>query len=202
MDRPPLAPPAKSVERLAILGLILLGWALIVLSRLFGLQVLAHDKFVKLAEQQQEKLEPTEGQRGTIFDRDGHPMAISSPSHFLVVNPGRIPNKEIAAALLASLLKIDAQRLQQDLEGAAVSKKHRGYYIVDQHVSDEQAATIRDMKLEWAEVGEGSGRNYPDGPVAAHVIGNVGGQGRGAAGVELKLDKELAGAPGLVRVER
>ena len=184
------------------MGLILLGWALIVLSRLFGLQVLAHDKFVKLAEQQQEKLEPTEGQRGTIFDRDGHPMAISSPSHFLVVNPGRIPNKEIAAALLASLLKIDAQRLQQDLEGAAVSKKHRGYYIVDQHVSDEQAATIRDMKLEWAEVEEGSVRNYPDGPVAAHVIGNVGGQGRGAAGVELKLDKELAGAPGLVRVER
>jgi cell division protein FtsI (penicillin-binding protein 3) len=202
MDRPPLAPPTKSVERLAILGLILLGWALIVLSRLFGLQVLAHDKFVKLAERQQETVEPTTGQRGTIFDRDGHPMAISSPSHFLVVNPGRIPNKEIAAALLASVLKIDAARLQQDLESAALSKKHRGYYIVDQHVTDEQAATLRDMKLEWAEVEEGSVRNYPDAAVAAHVIGNVGGQGHGAAGIELKLDKELAGTPGLIRLER
>ncbi|MBV9759699.1 MAG: transpeptidase family protein [Acidobacteriaceae bacterium] len=202
MDRPAVAPPTKSVERLAILGLILLGWALIVLSRLFGLQVLAHDKFVKLAEQQQTKLEPTEGQRGTIFDRDGHPMAISSPSHFLVVNPGRIPNKEIAAELLGSVLKIDSGELLRDLEGAAASKKHRGYYIVDQHVTDEQAGTLRDMKLEWAEVEEGSVRNYPDGAVGAHVIGNVGGQGHGAAGVELKLDKELAGAPGLVRLER
>jgi cell division protein FtsI (penicillin-binding protein 3) len=202
MDRPPLAPPAKSVERLAILGLILLGWALIVLSRLFGLQVLAHDKFVKLAEKQQETLEPTTSQRGTIFDRDGHPMAISSPSHFLAVNPERIPNKEIAAALLATVLKIDAVRLQQDLEGAALSKKHRGYYIVDQHVTDDQAATLRDMKLEWAEIEEGSVRDYPDGAVAAHVIGNVGGQGHGAAGIELKLDKELAGTPGLIRLER
>jgi cell division protein FtsI (penicillin-binding protein 3) len=202
MDRPSLAPPEKSIERLAILGLILLGWALIVLSRLFGLQVLAHDKFVKLAEKQQETLVPTTGQRGAIFDRDGHPMAISSPSHFLVVNPGRVPNKEIAAALLASVLKIDATRLQHDLEAAALSKKHRGYYIVDQHVTEEQAATLRDMKLEWADVEEGSVRNYPDGPVAAHVIGNVGGQGRGAAGIELKLDKELAGSPGLMRLER
>lgn len=184
------------------MGLILLGWALIVLSRLFDLQVLAHDKFVKLAEQQQEKLEPVEGQRGAIFDRDGYPLAISSPSHFLVVNPGRIPNKEIAAALLASVLKIDAAQLQRDLESAALSKKHRGYYIVDQHVTDEQAATLHDMKLEWAEVQQGSVRNYPDGPVASHVIGNVGGQGHGAAGIELKLDKELAGTPGLVRIER
>jgi cell division protein FtsI (penicillin-binding protein 3) len=202
MDTSPVAPPAKSVERLAVLGLILLGWALIVLSRLFGLQVLAHDKYVRLAEQQQEKLEPIRGQRGTIFDRDGHAMAISSPAHFLAVNPHQIPNKEIAAALLASLLQIDAPQLQRDLESAALSKNHRGYYIVDQHVTEQQAATIRDMKLEWAEVQEGSVRNYPDGPVSAHVIGNVGGQGKGAAGIELKLDKELAGAPGVMRVER
>jgi cell division protein FtsI (penicillin-binding protein 3) len=202
MNRPPLRQPADPLERLAILGLILLGWAFIILSRLFGLQVLAHEKYEKLAERQQEKVEPVQGQRGAIFDRDGFPLAISSPSHSLVVNPGRIPNKEIAAALIASVLKIDAQQLQRDLESAAASKRHRGYYIVDQHVTEEQAATLRDMKLEWADVSEGSVRNYPDGAVAAHVVGNVGGQGHGAAGIELKLEKELAGTPGLVRLER
>jgi cell division protein FtsI (penicillin-binding protein 3) len=202
MNRPPLRQPADPLERLAILGLILLGWALIVLSRLFGLQVLAHDKYEKLAERQQEKVEPIQGQRGAIFDRDGYPLAISSPSHFLAVNPARIPNKEIAAALIASVLKIDARQLERDLESAAASKRHRGYYIVDQHVSDEQAATLREMKLEWADVEEGSVRNYPDGAIAAHVVGNVGGQGHGAAGIELKLEKELAGMPGVMRVER
>lgn len=202
MSRPRLRQPADPLERLAILGLILLGWALIVLSRLFGLQVLAHNKYEKLAEHQQEKIEPVQGQRGTIFDRDGFPLAISSPSHLLVVNPSRIPNKEIAAALIASVLKVDAQQLERDLESAAASKKHRGYYIVDQRITDEQAATLRDMKLEWADVQEGSVRTYPDGAIAAHVVGNVGGQGHGAAGIELKLDKELAGTPGLVRLER
>lgn len=202
MNRPPLRQPADPLERLAILGLILLGWAFIVLSRLFGMQVLAHDKYERLAERQQEKLAPIQAERGTIFDRDGYALAISSPSHSLVVNPSRIPNKEIAAALIASVLKIDAQQLQRDLESAAASKKHCGYYVVDQHVNEEQAATLRDMKLEWADVEEGSVRTYPDGAIASHVIGNVGGQGHGAAGIELKLEKELAGTAGLMRLER
>jgi cell division protein FtsI (penicillin-binding protein 3) len=200
MEIPPLPPLSKSQERALILGLILAGWALVVVFRLFSLQVLAHDDYVRLARRQQQKLEPIDAPRGSVFDRNGNLLAISSASHLVVVNPRRIPNKEIAAALLARILKTDAAKLQDYLEKAAA--RHNGYFIVDNHVSDEQAAAFVGMNLDWLEIRRGSVRTYPNGPVAAHVIGNVDGLGNGVAGVELKLNKDLAGTPGSRRIER
>jgi cell division protein FtsI (penicillin-binding protein 3) len=160
-----------------------------------------HEKYHTLAEAQQEHLEPLEASRGAILDRNGNYLAISSPAHFVVVNPSRIPDKSIAAALLAGVLNLDARRLQADLEAAAASHRHRGYFVVDPNVSPDKGETLRDMKLDWLEVREGSLRSYPNGTLAAHIIGNVGAEGHGAAGVELKLEKDLAGTPGLLRVQ-
>jgi cell division protein FtsI (penicillin-binding protein 3) len=202
MESRPLEPVSQSVERALIIGLILLGWALILVFRLFDLQVMAHDDLAKRARRQQQKLELVEAPRGSIFDRNGNLLAISSPSHFVVVDPKRIPDKATAAALLAGVLSIDPKRLQAALETAAASKRHNGYFVVDQHVTEDQAATLRDMKLEWLEIRQGSLRSYPNGDVAAHVIGNLNAAGQGVAGVELKLNKELRGTPGEIRVEQ
>ncbi|MGI8960034.1 MAG: penicillin-binding protein [Bryobacteraceae bacterium] len=201
MERPPFAPLNKSTQRLLHTGLILCGWAFLILLRLFDLQVFAHDQYVKLGESQQEKLEVIDAPRGAILDRHGNYLAISSSSRFVVVDPQRIPNKEIAGALLARILGLDAAKLQKDLEAAAASKHRHGYFVVDPHVSNEKTETLRGMKLDWLEVREGSLRSYPNGELAAHAIGDVGGDGRGAAGVELKLDKDLAGKPGLMRLK-
>jgi cell division protein FtsI (penicillin-binding protein 3) len=202
MERPLLDSFEKSAERALIVGIILLGWSLLILFRLFDLQVLSHDSLVKRARHQQEKLVPVPAQRGSIFDRNGNLLAISSASQFAVVNPKRIPNKDIAAALLAGVLQIDARRLESSLEVAAASKHHNGYFVVDQHLAEEQAATLRAMNLDWLEIREGSVRSYPNNDVAAHVIGNVDGEGKGAAGIELKLNNDLAGTPGEIRLER
>lgn len=202
MESRPLEPVSQSVERALIIGLILLGWALILVFRLFDLQVLAHDNLVQRARRQQEKVELVDAPRGSIFDRNGNLLAISSPSHFVVVDPKRIPDKATTAALLAGVLSIDAKRLDAALETAAASKRHNGYLVVDQHVTEDQAATLRDMKLEWLEIRDGSVRSYPNNDVAAHVIGNLNAEGQGVAGVELKLNKELRGTPGEIRVER
>jgi len=206
MEKPRDPALSKSIERLLIVGLILSGWALIVLFRLFQLQILAHDRYSKFAAGQQERLEPLDAPRGAILDRNGNYLAISSPSRFVVVDPERIPDKATAAALLARVLEVDAQKLQADLETAAASRYRRGYLVVDPHVSEEKAEAVRGMKLDWVEIRQGRLRSYPNGQLAAHVIGNVGWgntgtDGKGAAGVELKLDKELAGTPGLVRVQ-
>ncbi len=202
MDKPAPTQRANSTDRLFILGLILFGWALIVVLRLLYLQVFSHERYLKLAESQQDRLQTVEALRGAILDRNGSYLALSSASQFVVVNPRRIPNKEIAAALLGRILGIAPAKLEGDLEAAALSKHHRGYFVVDPHVSEEKAETLKDMKLDWLEIRGGSLRSYPNGQLAAHIIGNVGGgEGHGAAGVELKLDKELAGSPGLVRTK-
>jgi cell division protein FtsI (penicillin-binding protein 3) len=200
MDQP--APANNSIDRLVILGLILFGWAFLIVLRLLDLQIFSHAHYTKLAESQQDRLQPVEARRGAILDRNGNYLAISSDSQFVVVSPKRIPNKEIAAALLGRILGMDPAKLQGDLEAATLSKHHRGYFVVTPHVSDEQAETLKAMRLDWLEIRAGSLRSYPNGPLAAHVIGNVGGgEGHGAAGMELKLDKELAGSPGLLRAK-
>src|SRR5579875_2274508 len=135
MERRPPDSLEKSTERALIIGIILLGWSLLIVLRLFDLQVLSHDELLKRARRQQEKLTPIAAQRGSIFDRNGNVLAISSASQFAVVNPKRIPNKDIAAALLAGVLQMDPKRLETSLEVAAASKHHNGYFVVEQHLT-------------------------------------------------------------------
>ncbi len=201
MDTPPLGPRSNSIKRLLILGLILFGWSLMLLLRLFDLTVFAHSELAKRADSQQAIRRLIEAPRGSIFDRDGNALAISSPSQFVVVDPKRIPNKEIAAALLARILGLDARKLEGDLEAAVESKHRRGYLVVDPHVTGEKAATLEAMKLDWLEIREGNLRSYPNGRLGAHVIGNVDAEGKGVSGIELKCNRELRGTPGWARLK-
>ncbi len=200
MENAPFRPSSKSIERLLITGLILFGWALIAVLRLVDLQVFAHDKYVRAAEAQQDKRKIIESVRGAIIDRNGAYLALSSPSLIAVVNPLRIANISTAAGLLGTILQIDPGKLQADLE-AAVHSKHPGYFVVDPHVTKEKAAELADLNLEWLEIRQGSVRSYPSHQLAAHVVGNIGGDGRGAAGIEAKLNQELAGKSGWQRVK-
>jgi cell division protein FtsI (penicillin-binding protein 3) len=202
METSPLSRLSQTQERALLAGLILFGWAFIVLARLFTVQVLEHDSLSKLARHQQEHLEVIDAPRGSIYDRNGNILAISSNSHMAVVNPKRIPNKELAAELLAGILHQDAAQLQTYFEKAAESRTRGGYLVVDDHLTDEQAASLEGMHLDWLDIRQSSVRTYPNDTVAAHVIGNVDWQGKGVAGIELKLNKEISGTPGLRRTQR
>ncbi len=125
------SPDVKSKDRLGVTGLILFGWALIIVLRLADLQIFGHEKYVKAAEAQQEKSAPIEPVRGSIVDRNGNFLAISSPSRIVAVNPRQIQNIGFAAALLARVLKLDASKLESDLRSggrfpAAPRLFHRG----------------------------------------------------------------------------
>ena len=201
METPPHSPSNKSLERLFITGLILLGWALIVVLRLFQLQVFAHEHYVKLAESQQDKLIPVEAVRGAIRDRNGTFLALSSHCWLVAVNPSQIQNPEVAAGLLARLLGLDAEKLESDIKAAMQGKHHHGYFVVARQIPDSKARELTAMKLNWIILGDDSVRSYPNHELAAHVVGNVNAQGQGAAGIEQKLNKDLAGTPGALRLK-
>ncbi len=188
MEIPPLSSLSKTQERALFAGLILLGWAFVVVARLFTLQVLDHDSLAQKARRQQEHLEQIDAPRGTIYDRNGAILAISSNSHMAVVNPKRIPKErlDLAAAMLAGVLEQDAGQLRANLEKAEGSRSRGGYLVVNDHLSDEQAASLEGMHLDWLEIRQSSVRTYPNNDVAAHVIGNVDWQGGGVAGIERK----------------
>lgn len=201
MERPPLPRRGKSTDRLLIVGLVLSGWALLILLRLIDLQVFSHQELARRAFNQQDNLVHIQAHRGAIFDCDGNYLAISSPTRTVIVDPIRIPNKAIAASLVGKTLGLDPEELQNDFETAAQSKRHYGYLVVARHVAPDKAAQLADLKLDWLTIQDDSMRNYPNGNLAAHVLGDVNSRGKGSAGIELKLNSALAGKPGLERLQ-
>lgn len=197
METPPL-PLSKSLERLAILGLILGAWVLALSLRLVQLQIFSHQKYVHLAEIQQEKLDPIEAPRGAILDRNGNYLAVSSDVPIVCINPLRIPDKDTAAALLAGVLNLDKDELLDRIMHAAAT--HRGYLVIDKEATDDEVDAIRKLSLDWVEIRKGTARSYPNGQLASHVVGDVNSQGVGVAGVEAKLNSALMGKAGLMRV--
>ena len=122
MEIEPVPPLTKSQERAMIIGLILLGWALIVVFRLFMLQVVQHEELAALAKRQQERLELIDAPRGSIFDRNGtcSPSVPPPMSPWSTRSAFRI--RSLAAALLARILKLDSQKLELYLDKAAASE--------------------------------------------------------------------------------
>jgi len=197
METPPL-PLSKSLDRLAILALILGVWVLALSLRLVQLQIFSHQKYVHLAEIQQEKLDPIEAPRGAILDRNGNYLAVSSDVPIVCINPLRIPDKDTAAALLAGVLDLDKDELLDRIMHAAAT--HRGYLVVDKEATNEQVDALRKLSLDWVDIRKGTARSYPNGQLASHVIGDVNSQGKGIAGVEAKLNSVLMGKAGMMRV--
>jgi cell division protein FtsI (penicillin-binding protein 3) len=198
MQTPPLGSLSKSIERLSFLGLALAVWALAIALRLVQLQIFSHDKYARMAEAQQEKLDEIEAPRGAILDRNGNYLAISSDIPIICVNPLRIPDKDTAASLLSGILNLDKDEVFGRIVHAAAT--HRGYLVIDKTPTDEEVEAIRKMNLEWIDIRKGSMRSYPNGQLAVHVVGDVNAEGRGVAGVEKTLNADLKGTAGVMRV--
>jgi cell division protein FtsI (penicillin-binding protein 3) len=198
MHTPPHGSLSKSIERLSFLGIALAVWAIAIGLRLVQLQIFSHEKYARMAEAQQEKLDAIEAPRGAILDRNGNYLAISSDVPIVCVNPLRIPDKDTAASLLSGMLNLDKDEVFGRIVRAAAA--HRGYLVIDKNPAEEAVEAIRKMNLEWVDIRKGSRRSYPNGQLAAHVIGNVNAEGRGVAGVEKTLNRDLAGTAGLMRV--
>ena len=205
---PPTAEP-PSAKRVKLVGRLILLWVALILVRLFKLQVLDHDYYHELAQQQQERTVEILAPRGTIFDRTGQALAISVPVDSVCVNPMRIVDPTAASALLASILKLNAEDLSWKIKVAQA--RHRGFLWVKRKVTQEQADLLRNKiqqaakvkkgpKLDWIEFRMESKRIYALDGLGAHVIGSVDFEENGNSGVEQSLNDELQGRPGSVHM--
>jgi cell division protein FtsI (penicillin-binding protein 3) len=199
MDHLSVAPLSKSVKRLLVMALCLAIWCVIIIGRLCQLQILEHDKYQNRARVQHEKVEYIAAPRGSIYDVTGTVLAMNENSQIAVVNPMRIKDMAFAAGMLAGILKENAAELQKDLEKVAQTT-HHGYFEVARRLTPEQVEELKALNLDYLEIRDGTNRWYPNVSLGAHVIGNVNSEGRGQAGIEQKLDKELKGERGIERV--
>jgi cell division protein FtsI (penicillin-binding protein 3) len=194
---------AKSARRAIWIGRLTFLWAVAIVVRLVVLQVVKHDDYVAIARNQHERLVPIRATRGEIVDRTGHPLALSIRTQSVVINPRRVVDTKFFAGAVAPVLGIPAPEIEKQVEERKqrpVGAPGRSYMVLKRHVSDEEVLRLKRLPFPYIESVPDSRRDYPNGTLAAHVIGSLNREGNGNAGIEQKLNADLKGKPGTMRV--
>lgn len=186
-----------AIGRLRVFARICLGWGIFLFLRLIDLQILEHQKYARQAQQQHEREVEIRAPRGSILDRNGQPLAMSGPVESVCINPLRLPDAVVAAELFSKVLHIDTGELLGRIASAVEAR--RGFMWVKRKIMPEEARRLRSFGVEWIEFRTESSRYYPKGERLAHVLGGVDHEEKGNAGIELALNKDLQGRPGLMR---
>jgi cell division protein FtsI (penicillin-binding protein 3) len=190
----PIARPLPYATRLTWIAGGALVWLTLILAKLISLQVIHHTEYGRMARQQQELKVEIPAPRGPIFDRTGQPLAMSVPMESVFVNPLRVPDMGVASELLARILSLDAGDMRNRMRLAY--DHQRGFLWVKRKITNTQAEELRSLHLEWIEFQTESQRHYPNGTLAAHVLGSVDHDEKGNAGIEKSLEPQLHGHAG------
>lgn len=135
---------------------------------------------------------PIPAHRGLITDRNGEPLAVSTPVTTLWGNPKELQAARARWPELAKALGQDAAVLSERLQ----SQASREFMYLVRGLTPEQGQEVLDLKIPGVYAQEEFRRFYPAGEVAAHVVGFTDIDDRGREGMELAYDEWLAGVPG------
>jgi cell division protein FtsI (penicillin-binding protein 3) len=135
--------------------------------------------------------------RGSLLDRKGVELAIGKQAITVYANPRHVADPRATAIAAGRVLRIDPDRLYGKL-----ADRSRGFVYVARKADPQRAEALKDLDLTGIGFYPEERRVYPLGPVAAHVLGFAGLDNRGLSGLELALDKTLAGRSGRQTVVR
>lgn len=135
---------------------------------------------------------PIPAHRGLITDRNGEPLAVSTPVTTLWGNPKELQAARARWPELAAALRQDPAALSERLQQLAT----REFTYLVRGLTPEQGQAVLDLKIPGVYAQEEFRRFYPAGEVAAHLVGFTDIDDRGREGMELAYDEWLAGVPG------
>ena len=160
--------------------------------RIIDLQVVDRDFLKGQGDARSLRHIPIPAHRGLITDRNGEPLAVSTPVTTLWANPKEMQGAKDRWPALAVALKQDPQQLTARLEQQA----NKEFIYLVRGLTPEQGQVVLDLKVPGVYGIEEFRRFYPAGDVAAHMVGFTDLDDHGREGVELAYDEWLAGVPG------
>jgi cell division protein FtsI (penicillin-binding protein 3) len=175
--------------------IVMITLLVLVVGRLAVLQGVDGAAYANAAEQDRLRTYPVAALRGQVLDRDGHPFAYTVDASRVVADPTVIESPSRAAHELSPLLHVPEADLTRKL-----SQDGR-YVVLASQVAPQTVDAIEALKLAGVLFEDDPVRLYPAGTVGGQVVGFVGKEGAGLAGIEQTFDDELAGIPGERRVE-
>lgn len=177
-------------------GLVLLvAMLLVVIGRLAIVQGVDGAEYANAASQDRLRTYPIAAIRGQVLDRDGRPFAYTVDASRVVADPTVVADPERTALALTTVLDVPVRKLTEDLS------RERRYVVLAEQVPPEIADEVDELGLGGVFLEDDPVRQYPAGSVGGQVVGFVGKDGTGLAGIEQTFEDVLAGTPGQRRVE-
>jgi cell division protein FtsI (penicillin-binding protein 3) len=177
-----------------LLGVFVLAFGLTFL-RAAWLQGVRAASFGRLASSQHSEDVVIPAARGTIYDRTGLQLAIGEQAQTVYADPRQVTDPKTESAAIAQTLKLDSNQVYREL-----TDRTHGFVYVKRKADPAQAAKLEKRGLPGLGFYGEERRFYPQFTLASQVIGYAGVDNHGLAGLELSLDKQLAGRPGRERI--
>ena len=183
-------------SRMKIALLIITFVFIVIIARVFYIQVIDYKKLNKYAGNLWSRNLPIKADRGLIYDRNGVILADNVTTTSLVLIPNQIKDKEGTTQKLAEILGVSYEDMYKH-----VSKKTsiERVHPEGRQLSYETADKIKDLKLDGVYLVKESKRSYPYDTYLAHTLGFVGVDNQGLSGIELTYDKYLTGEDGAIK---
>jgi cell division protein FtsI (penicillin-binding protein 3) len=175
-------------------------WMMAVSVKLVYLQVSQREPLTERARKQQLGAVETGAQRGLLVDREGHSLARSVQTESIFVAPTEIEDVECVAHVLASTLELDKAKLIAQLDQARGSGSQFEWIV--RRLDAEKAAPLLQLQVPGIHSRPEPKRFYPNGTLAAHVLGYVGIDNAGLAGIEQSYNQKISGDPGKLFLEK
>jgi cell division protein FtsI/penicillin-binding protein 2 len=188
----------KLIERRVGLlsALFLLAFAL-VLGRAAWIQAVQGGELRADARNQQLEVVEIPADRGSILDRRGRELAVSEPAATIFATPNLLDDPVSAAKRLAKALDRSPREVLN-----AIADRESGFAYVARDVDLVAAERVRELGIEGVGIIPDSRRVYPQGPLAAQLVGAVGTEEQGLYGLEASSEDLLKGVAGKIEVTK
>ena len=176
------------LSRINIVLILFLIVGLVIIGRLFQLQIIQAEQYKAWAKGQQEVFESPRQERGEIFLVDNIKAAANKDWYSCYAVPKEIKNVSETVAVLSSGLSMSAKDLEKDLADTTSS-----FSLLKKKLTEAEINFIKEKKLEGIYIQKDRYRSYPYQELASDVIGFVNNDMKGEYGIEKQFDKCLAG---------
>lgn len=186
----------KIDERLKIFVIGVFVVFIIIILKVFYIQVFQYDKLNDLASDLWSRNLPIEADRGKIYDRNGVVLADNVTTTSLVLIPNQIKNKEEVTKKLAAILNVSYDDMKKHVyKNTSIERVHPFGRRLDYSVAEQ----IEELNLDGVYLVRESKRSYPYGTMLSNTLGFVGIDNQGLSGIELQYDDYLTGEYGAIK---
>lgn len=182
--------------RIRFVFLVIIFLFILVILKVFYIQIFQYDKLAKLAKDLWSRNLPIAADRGIITDRKGRELATNITTTSLVLIPNQIVNKDEVSTALAEILDVTKEEMDKHVnKRTSIERVHPE----GRKLSYDIAKKIDNLKYDGVYLVKESKRYYPFNNTLSHVLGYVGIDNQGLSGLELYYDNYLTGEDGAIK---